>query len=264
MPINNHRTFLKKFYSKLAYFFAEKWLGGIYIGTLVKNLYLRKEVERLVSANAVKRVLDAGCGRQALTACVLSQAYPEIEFSGIDLNFEECATHSLPPNVILSKADYLKIDYRGYFDLVYSIDVLEHIDDYKTCLRNTSLALRPGGFFIGHVPNVAQRRFFLKGERYVDPEYVCKHGDAHVREGFSIDELTDSLSRSGFTDIRCRYTFASGLSMLKELFNRLEKSHFRGIGLIFLPLAIVLWCTEILLPVKSGNGIFFTAKNIGT
>jgi len=39
------------------------------------------------------------------------------------------------------------------FDIVYSVAVLEHVNDIEKCLTEAQRVLRPGGVFIMHVPN---------------------------------------------------------------------------------------------------------------
>jgi SAM-dependent methyltransferase len=39
------------------------------------------------------------------------------------------------------------------FDIVYSVAVLEHVNDIEKCLTEAQRVLRPGGMFIMHVPN---------------------------------------------------------------------------------------------------------------
>lgn len=84
------------------------------------------------------------------------------------------------------------------FDCVVSIDVLEHLDDDQPFLGELCRVLRPGGRVIATVPNgdpklLANR---IKWNLGMTPEVY-----GHTRAGYTMTELSDTLSQAGFTPI---------------------------------------------------------------
>lgn len=96
------------------------------------------------------RILVVGCG-SGLEAEVLSKAF-KAEVVGIDLN----PSFSLPasPYVELRQGDATHLDFAdGYFDLIYSFHVLEHIPQYALALSEMARVLVDGGGVLIGIPN---------------------------------------------------------------------------------------------------------------
>lgn len=253
---------LKQAYDNLIVPSIEKIFGGLYVGTVVKGLYLQSAMHACLGSGAHK-VFDAGCGSFGTYAVLFARRYPGIDFVAVDLNVDEKFArqpNELTPNLSLLQGDLLDIKWKDYFDIVYTIDVLEHIRDYSLCLGNLRESLRQGGKIIIHVPHKEQKRYFLKSERYVSAAYAQpKEGDDHVREGFNKSDLERELSQMGLRVKKSRYTFGLPLSFTKELFNWAEKKRLPGIGIALLPLSVILWGLEAIFGCKRGNGIFILA-----
>jgi ubiquinone/menaquinone biosynthesis C-methylase UbiE len=81
------------------------------------------------------------------------------------------------------------------FDIVVSIDVLEHMNDERPFLRELYRVTKPGGTAIVTVPNGDRRLLANKMKNFIGmtPE---KYG--HVRAGYTVDELSDVVSQAGF------------------------------------------------------------------
>lgn len=78
----------------------------------------------------------------------------------------------------------------GRYDLIVSIDVLEHLDDDQPFLRELRSALKPGGQALITVPNgdpglLANR---VKWRLGMTPEIY-----GHTRAGYTVSELSDSI-----------------------------------------------------------------------
>ena len=125
------------------------------------NLYLRRELERFGRFNP-QRILDAGCGAGDHTF-YLGRKYPGADVLGVDINAprirenQEIARQLGIANVRFEVADLCETDFASQFDLVVSIDVLEHIVNQTGALANLSRALRPGGMAFFHVPTIRER-----------------------------------------------------------------------------------------------------------
>ncbi len=100
-----------------------------------------------------KTLFEAGCGTGfALTE--IQKSFPAIEVSGADLFTRglEFAAGRLFPGTELYQIDAARIPFKDEFDVVCSLDSLEHIKDDEGALRGMFEAVRPGGGLLCSVP----------------------------------------------------------------------------------------------------------------
>lgn len=129
------------------------------------------------------RILDLGCGlgRHVITAYVLK----DVQAIGVDLSLDSLKTaferfskefaepEKAEKSIGLSVADALSLPFADdCFDEVICSEVLEHIVDHKTVLREITRVLKPGGVLAVSVPR------FL-------PEWICWRlcGQYHAEKG---------------------------------------------------------------------------------
>jgi len=136
-------------------------------------------------------LLDAGCGTGGLLRR-LHEKHPELELTGVDLSPLACelARERTTAHIVEASLTDLPLD-DATFATVVSADVLYHIEDDATALRELYRVLKSGGRLVVNVPAYpwlwsyhdkavhAQRRY---GRR----ELTCKLRDA----GFLVTELT--------------------------------------------------------------------------
>lgn len=246
---------LDKVYRSVASPLSERWLGGLHAGLVIKGLYLQWKVAAFLRQGG-RHVLDAGCGPEAQLAAMLAARYPTCSFVGWDLHVNpEVKGAWRLQNVSVIESDLARLASIGEYDLVYSIDVLEHIDDFEGILDQLVSALRSGGLLFIHVPSLEQRFWFGSGEEEA-PDRFRSHrsGDDHVHEGFSLSQLTEALERRSIKVLDARPTFGLWVALLKETFSSGERQGVRGIGLLLLPAVLLAVALEMLLVPKRGNG----------
>jgi SAM-dependent methyltransferase len=109
---------------------------------------IRAELDRL-PLPAGARVLDAGCG----SGRTLQELADYGEPSGIELNAEaaELARGRNHGEVRIGRLEELPWD-DGTFDLITCLDVIEHVPDDVTALRELGRVCRPGGRLLVTVP----------------------------------------------------------------------------------------------------------------
>jgi SAM-dependent methyltransferase len=150
-------------------------------------------------------VLDAGCG-PGVFAFELAKRHPQAQVLGIELEPDlveranEIAQRAGLRNCRFEKGDVTQLDFDGTFDLVVSVDNLEHVEDDVTAMGTLLRALRPGGSLVVHVPGY-ERRWLLFGRR------VNFDVPGHVRPGYRAPELAEKLRRAGFEVIDQQYTY---------------------------------------------------------
>jgi SAM-dependent methyltransferase len=152
-------------------------------------------------------ILDAGCGSGVFTF-ELAKRNPQATVLGVDsdadlvLRAGDIATRAGLANCRFERGDVTELGYEDAFDLVLSVDNLEHVQDDLRAMRTLLGALRPGGQLVVHVPGY-ERRWILFGRR------VNFDVPGHVRPGYRADELVDKLRHAGFEVTAQRYTYGA-------------------------------------------------------
>ena len=129
------------------------------------------------------RFLEVGCDTGFVLAAI-REALPHLQVMGSELYAEglEVARRRLP-GVPLVQMDALDIRFAGTFGAVGVFDVLEHIEEDETVLRELGGAVAPGGGLLVTVPQhprlwSAADDFAGHVRRYTRRELVNKAGKA--------------------------------------------------------------------------------------
>ncbi|MBI4405590.1 MAG: class I SAM-dependent methyltransferase [Deltaproteobacteria bacterium] len=158
---------------------------------------LRIRLRRILPAISGKyeRILDLGCGRGIFTF-ELARRFPNAQVIGIDIDKKqidinnEIAQQIGLKNVTFRVQDILTMEYKNAFDLILSVDNLEHISEDSEVLRKIDEALIFGGSFVCHVP-AYERIWLLWGKsKNFDVE-------GHVRPGYHIEQLKKLIEEAG-------------------------------------------------------------------
>jgi SAM-dependent methyltransferase len=150
-------------------------------------------------------ILDAGCGT-GVFSFELAKRHPDARVVGVDSEPElvaranTIAERAGLANCRFEKGDVTQLDFDAAFDLVVSVDNLEHVENDVAAMRGLLRALRPGGRLVVHVPGY-ERRWLLLGRR------VNFDVPGHVRPGYRADELVAKLGQAGFDVTANRYTY---------------------------------------------------------
>ncbi len=140
------------------------------------------------------RLLEVGAGCGGFVHAALRRGWDvaatEVSLSGLD---ELRRTQAAVFAGDLTEADYP----RGSFDLVVSLEVLEHLPDPMSHLREYLRVTRPGGLLLLTTPNFRGFSARCLGLRWrvVTPEHLCY---------FSPQTLIAGLRKAGYQQIRVR------------------------------------------------------------
>ena len=159
----------------------------------LRSRYIAREIRRLKKGDfSPDQILDAGSGFGQYSFR-LGRAFPGAEVTGLDLKPEivdsgnRLAKRSGRKNVRFEVGDLLDLKYESRFDLVLSVDVLEHIEEDRKVLANIAQALKPNGLFIFTTP-------YFDGSEPGEAVFVSEH----VRPGYTRSEAQEKLSETGF------------------------------------------------------------------
>ena len=127
-------------------------------------------------------ILDVGCGGGFLAEAFASDG---ADVYGLDLSpgsvqtaRDHAAKQGLCLRVVSGRAEYLPYA-SGVFDAVVLADVLEHLEDFKTAIAESSRVLRQGGILLYETVN---RTFFSRIGAVWTLEYVLRRIPLHSHD----------------------------------------------------------------------------------
>jgi SAM-dependent methyltransferase len=159
---------------------------------------------------SMQSFLEIGCGTGYVLNAV-STTFPQAQITGADLfpkALEFAARRS--PNAHFASFDATEIPFQSAFDVVGMFDVLEHIPQDVTVLRQIHKALKARGGLIITVPQ--------HPNLWSQADDFAKHVRRYTRR-----ELGTKLENAGFEILRCT-SFVSLLLPAMVAFRTLQKS----------------------------------------
>jgi SAM-dependent methyltransferase len=151
------------------------------------------------------RLLDAGSGFGQYTY-YLSAMSTNWKILAVDVKEEQIADNNQffhrigRRNVLFKWADLVYFQEEHTFDLVLSVDVMEHIEEDVAVFRNLHASLRKGGMLLISTPSD-------QGGSDVHGHEEASFIEEHVRDGYNIDEIRDKLHSVGFRRVEARYAY---------------------------------------------------------
>lgn len=184
----------------------------IFFYKLLDVLLLRTwHVKRMVKRNLYPRrgealhFLDAGMGFGQYSYWLVSK-FPKCFLQGIDVKEEQvidCNRFFMQinkPNAIFACADLLALSDKDMYDFILNVDVMEHIEEDEQVLCNFYRALKPDGCLLISTPSDL-------GGSDVHDEHEESFIGEHVRNGYSVEDITAKLKRAGFGKIYTTYSY---------------------------------------------------------
>jgi SAM-dependent methyltransferase len=179
------------------------------MGDNVRPIVQKPIVDKYIGNTIHKYVLDAGCGRGLYTRVLINRAQ---KVAALDSSKDSIDTlkrrlgHLPHLSLYVGSATDLPFD-NEQFNLVLHCEVLEHIENDKKVLSELFRVLKLGGKLIISVP--------VPPAPYFDAE--------HVREGYTLEEVSHLLQQAGFTILRhqfCIFNFSKQVFKLEYWWRR--------------------------------------------
>ena len=214
-------------------------------------------------------VLDAGSGFGQYT-WRMSRMNSRWKIKAIDINQEqidECNNFfgktGLSGRVSFQTCDLTTMADLNSYDIILSVDVMEHIEEDLLVFQNFYKSLKNNGILLISTPSD-------KGGSDVHSDKEESFIDEHVRDGYSIKDITEKLSLTGFRAIEAGYTYGkpgniSWRLSMKYPIKMLNISYLFFIilpfyYLIFSPVSIILNIFDLCLTHKTGTGLLITTR----
>jgi SAM-dependent methyltransferase len=239
---------------------------------LLRAWHIRREIRswsRLVPGPEKSRfLLDAGSGFGQYSY-FLSGLHPKWFVDAVDVKEEQIADCNAffakagRKNVLFEKADLTTFTRTDRFDLILSVDVMEHIEEDEKVFRNFYDSLTQGGLLLISTPSDqggSDVHDHDEGESFIDE---------HVRDGYNIDDIQLKLKRAGFRKTEARFAYGTPgkiawkLSMkypiqmlgVTKLFFIILPAYY----LIAYPIAYICNWLDVSLEHKTGTGLIVKA-----
>jgi len=206
-----------------------------------------------------EKVFDAGCGRGQYTE-KLAKFYSQAEVVGGDVILAPEWEDYRLPNLKFELIDLRNWQAEKRFDMVVSIDTLEHIENNEKVIEKISRSLKDGGYFYFAVP--CEETEFRLFPRSWFKQFHDWEEDEHVGEQYPLNELKTKVEAAGFKILTSRHTFTFWGTLGWEIeFLLRGKKLGNKLNLLLMPFYRFLAFLDLHLPLGSGNNLIIAVKN---
>lgn len=174
---------------------------------LLRSWHIRRELKHLKKKGFnPEQIADAGSGFGQYVY-YLSKKFPSARITGLDIKQEQVddcngffSRIGLSERISFEYADLTTLDARESYDLMLSVDVMEHIEEDRTVFQRFYKGLKPGGVLLISTPSD-------QGGSDVHHDHEESFIDEHVRDGYGVEDIEEKLREAGFSDIDIRYSY---------------------------------------------------------
>lgn len=257
---------------------SRKLFYGLLDTLLLRTWHVKKAIRAYANANANTQteVLDAGSGFGQYSYYV-AKKYPDWNVLAVDIKpeqIEDCTQFFQKINfqhVNFEYADLTKFVRGNAFDLVMSVDVMEHIEEDVQVFKNFYKSMRKDGMLVISTPS--DQGGSDVHEHHKQDEYENNGSasfiDEHVRDGYNIDEIQEKLKSAGFSKTEAQYTYGwpGKISWKLSMKYPIKMLNASRVFFIILPfyfiltywLAFIMNILDVNLKHKTGTGLLVKA-----
>lgn len=163
--------------------------------TALDSPYYMKLIAGILPSKKDIAILDLACGHGGLIHNLKKSGYRNV--TGVDISQEQVSVaHRLgiPEVECRSITQFLLQADKGSFDVVFLMDILEHLEPQETMdlFDNIHRIIRDNGLLVAHVPN-GEGIFGMR----------VRYGDFTHRCTFTPSSMRQILTACGFEEVRC-------------------------------------------------------------
>jgi len=167
--------------------------------SLIKKYLYRLGPDIINRINRADKLADLGCGQGQLLE-LLNQEFAKNKKNlyGFDISssFINKSKKSFN-NVFCLDLNENKLPFQD-FDIIFALDIIEHLEFPLGFLKNTALVIKPNGLIIISTPNTGSLSYFLQGKNW----YAFKD-ETHLHF-YNRQQLAKLLSQTGFKIINSK------------------------------------------------------------
>lgn len=189
---------------------------------LLRAWHVKKELKAIKNASPKGKIniLDAGSGFGQYSYR-MSRMFPDAVIKGVDVKQEQIddcnrffSSIGLGKRVRFEFADLTKFAEQRKYDLILSVDVMEHILEDELVFLNFYNSLNEKGVLLISTPS---DQGGSDAHDHDDEDTVHGFIGEHVRDGYGIEEISKKLSRAGFSSVEARYVYGKPGSLSWKL-----------------------------------------------
>lgn len=214
------------------------------------------------------RVLDAGAGFGQYT-WRMKRMNSNWKIKAIDIDsrhIEDCRNFfektGLSETITCEQGDLTNLSDIRQYDIILSVDVMEHITEDELVFKNFYRALKNNGILLISTPS---DRGGSDAHGKEDHSFIGEH----VRNGYGMEEIRTKLLLAGFSNINAVYTYGIPGKISWKLSMKYPVKMLGTSGIFYLllpfyylivfPIAIILNFMDLLITHRSGTGLLVKA-----
>jgi 2-polyprenyl-3-methyl-5-hydroxy-6-metoxy-1,4-benzoquinol methylase len=242
---------------------------------LLRTWHIKKAIRRWAkSAPEQAKILDAGSGFGQYSY-YLSRKNPSWSILGVDVKteqIEDCKAFFErigKSNVQFQYADLTEFVHVDAYDLILSVDVMEHIEEDVKVFENFWKSLKPGGMLLISTPSDQGGSDVHHHDEAEPGNAQASFIDEHVRDGYNINEIQEKLQSAGFSKTEGHYSYGTPgkiswkLSMKYPIsLLNVSKAFFIVLPVYYILtywLSLILNVLDVKLKHKTGTGLVVKA-----
>ena len=167
---------------------------------------LSKKASTINTNTEQLRILDIGCGNGSLTSIWAKQGHQVIgiEASESGVKFAR-QKHTNCEFVLGSVYDPVPHNFKNFFDIVISAEVIEHLYYPKQLAQYARQCLKPHGQLIVSTPYHGYwKNLILAASGKMDRHFTALWDDGHIKF-FSVNTLSNLLREEGFSNLKFNF-----------------------------------------------------------
>ena len=175
---------------------------------LLRSWHIHKELRAWKAEFGNKpEILDAGAGFGQYSYWMIRQ-FKNCNILAVDVKEEQVEDCNRffssigASNVKFEVADLTKYVKENSYDLVLSVDVMEHILEDVLVFKNFCASMKKGGMLLISTPS-DQGGSDVHGEG--DSSFI----EEHVRDGYNMKEIEDKILSAGFSKVKAAYSYGA-------------------------------------------------------
>jgi len=235
---------------------------------LLRAWHVKRAIKKIFRERKFQRVLDAGCGPGQYSYYISRKFKSKV--TGVDIIKEEVdksnrfAQDEKLSGAIFKVADLSSSDLSelsgAKYDLIISVDVMEHIKDDVAVFRNFATLLNNSGTVLISTPTAGN------DHDHEEHSFI----DEHFRSGYTPEDISEKLTAAGLKVENISFIYGFGGSIYWKLSMKipitlLNKSYLYFALLPFyyvvaFPISLVFMAMDYYFPPKGGGGLLVVAR----